>query len=394
MRIVYYTHPHYLEPALHLAREMATRAEVHFLLEVSPGAWRRGIFDVNPEPLPAGLVPAAPLFERHFPAGLQDYWRDFASFSIVSQPLQRSVDPRNLPASHRVASHIRALRPDVLHVDDPDMSLRLSFVMPELARIPTVANIHEPIPRSGEYNRRKAVSRWFFYRHIDRFILHNQSQVQAFTQLHTRARDRTSVVLLGAYDIVREWITDPVPEDAHNVLFFGRIEPYKGLQVFADAARIVTTEMPEVRITCAGAGSGVDKEELASIAPDGTIELINRYVSTSELSRLFQRAAIVACPYVASSQSGVVLTAFGFDKPVVASNVGGLPEYIKDGQNGLLVPSSDPRQLAQSLIRCLKDDELHARLVRGVRESKQKELSWSRPADEVMGIYEQVTRQS
>jgi len=367
---------------------------VHFFLEVSPGAWRRGIFDVNPEPLPPGLVPAAPLFERHFPAGLRDYWRDFASFSIVSQPLPRAVDPRSLPTSHRIASHIRALRPDVLHVDDPDMSLRLSFVMPELARIPTVANIHEPLPRRGEYNRRKAVSRWFFYRHIDRFILHNQLQVQAFTQLHSRARDRTSVVHMGAYDIVREWIADPVPEDRLNVLFFGRIEPYKGLEVLLEAARSVTTKVPEVRITCAGAGSGVDREELTSIAPEGTIELINRYVSTSELSRLFQRAAIVACPYIASSQSGVVLTAFGFDKPVVATDVGGLPEYIKDGQNGLLVPSNDPRRLAEALIRSLTDDELHTRLVEAVRESKQKELSWGRAADEVMGIYAGVTRRS
>jgi glycosyltransferase involved in cell wall biosynthesis len=392
MRIAYYTHPHYLEPALHFAREMATRADIHFFLEVSPGSWQRSIFDATPEPLPAGLSPAAPFFERHFPAGLKDYWREFATFSIVSQPQRRSIDPRNLPISHQVAGEIRRLQADVLHVDDPDMSLRMGFVMPELARLPTVANIHEPLPRPGEYNRRKALSRWLFYRHIDRFILHNHSQVAAFKHLHARARERTSVIRLGAYDIVQEWNECPLAEDRHNVLFFGRIEPYKGLQVLFDAVRLVAEKVPEVRITIAGAGSGADTASLGSVAPQGTIELINRYVPTSELSRLFQRAAIVVCPYVASSQSGVVLTAYGFDKPVVTTDVGGLPEYIKDGHNGLLVPSNDPHQLADALIRCLTDDDLQASLRKGVLESKQKDLSWSRAADEALAVYEQVKK--
>jgi glycosyltransferase involved in cell wall biosynthesis len=150
--------------------------------------------------------------------------------------------------------------------------------------------------------------------------------------------------------------------------------------------------VPEVRITIAGAGSGADTASLGSVAPQGTIELINRYVPTSELSRLFQRAAIVVCPYVASSQSGVVLTAYGFDKPVVTTDVGGLPEYIKDGHNGLLVPSNDPHQLADALIRCLTDDDLQASLRKGVLESKQKDLSWSRAADEALAVYEQVKK--
>jgi glycosyltransferase involved in cell wall biosynthesis len=58
---------------------------------------------------------------------------------------------------------------------------------------------------------------------------------------------------------------------------------------------------------------------------------LERYLNNAETSELFERATLVACPNLDATQSGVVLTAFGFGKPVVATRVGGLPEYIDDG---------------------------------------------------------------
>jgi glycosyltransferase involved in cell wall biosynthesis len=76
----------------------------------------------------------------------------------------------------------------------------------------------------------------------------------------------------------------------------------------------------------------------------------------------YQRASVVALPYISAGPSGVLLDAYGFGKPVVASEVGGLPEYVQDGTTGILVPPADERELAAGIIHLLSDDELRRRM--------------------------------
>jgi glycosyltransferase involved in cell wall biosynthesis len=66
----------------------------------------------------------------------------------------------------------------------------------------------------------------------------------------------------------------------------------------------------------------------------------------------------VVLPYVEASQSGVVPTAYGFKKPIIATNVGSIDEIVDDGKTGLIVPCQDPRALAEAIIKLLNDDEL------------------------------------
>ena len=70
------------------------------------------------------------------------------------------------------------------------------------------------------------------------------------------------------------------------------------------------------------------------------------YVSNDQTASLFERAQVAVCPYVNATQSGVVLTAFAFGCPVVATDAGGLPEYVTDGVSGSVVPAGDDAALA------------------------------------------------
>ena len=80
------------------------------------------------------------------------------------------------------------------------------------------------------------------------------------------------------------------------------------------------------------------------------------------MAELFQKAAVVVLPYLTASTSGVLVTAYSFAKPVVASSVGCLAEYVNDGETGFLVPSADFEKLADAIVKLLLDGELRHRM--------------------------------
>ena len=97
---------------------------------------------------------------------------------------------------------------------------------------------------------------------------------------------------------------------------------------------------------------------------------------------------VIVCPYTDASQSGVVLTAYAFGKPVVATRVGGLPEYVEDGVTGLLVPPRNPQALAEALVRLLRDPDTQRTLSQGIRHNEA--LSWESIIKRTISVYEQV----
>jgi glycosyltransferase involved in cell wall biosynthesis len=116
---------------------------------------------------------------------------------------------------------------------------------------------------------------------------------------------------------------------------------------------------------------------------------VDRYLGNREMADLLTRAHVVVCPYLDATQSGVVLTAFAFEKPLVATNVGGLPEYIDHGNTGLLVPPRNPTALAEALVQVLTNDDLVEHLRAGIaRLGRDRLLDWSSTARDVREVYE------
>jgi glycosyltransferase involved in cell wall biosynthesis len=125
----------------------------------------------------------------------------------------------------------------------------------------------------------------------------------------------------------------------------------------------------------------------------GTVECVYEHIPNERLGELFQTASLVVCPYVNATQSGVALTAFAFGRPVVATRVGGLPEYVHHGVNGLLVPPDDPQQLAKAMTRIMLEPDLRSSLDRGVHDLAQQELTWKRAATQTLEVYARAGQQ-
>jgi glycosyltransferase involved in cell wall biosynthesis len=391
MRIVYYTHSHYLEPATLFARAMSEFSVVHLLLELSPGSWRSAMFDMQYVALPAGVLSADAVLSSHFPAQVRAYWSTIASFNLVLHNSKRTLHPAAWWTSHQAMRFIRELKPDILHLDDPDTSLRLALDIFEIGRIPLVLNVHDPIPHSGEHNWRKIAARKLIFPHVHHFVLHNKDQVEAFRRVNHVSHDRVSVLQLGSYDIYKEWVGEPVAQGKHTVLFFGRLSPYKGLDVLYDAIQRVAAQVPDVRLIVAGSRAWkYTPPPRPALSRGGTIEVIENYIGNSQLAKLFQQATVVACPYLDATQSGVVLTAYAFDRPVVASSVGGIPEYVSDRVTGLLVPPDDPSALAAALVEILSNADLRTTLREGIQSQRAGPLGWDRVARQALDMYQRV----
>lgn len=388
MRVVYYTHTAFFEVALSLVEELSKLAEVHLLMEVGPAAWRTAGFDRRRESAAEGLVPGGPVLDD-MPADVKARLDGAASFQLVVHSASRSLDPRSWRISRRALAFVRSRRPDVLHVDDVDVSPRLPVALRAARGIPLVLSVHDPETHSGEGSWRKRLSRRLAYPRANRFVLHSRIFEDGFAEAYGIAPERIDTVHLGALDVLRAWDEGTPLETRPTVLFFGRLSAYKGLETLYAAAPLVAAEVPGVRIVVAGRPV---REYVPPPAPrlpaPASIEVLDGYVSNPRAARLFHEATVVACPYRDATQSAVLLTAYGFERPVVATEVGGIPEYVQDGATGLLVPPDDPRRLAGALVRVLRDGELRARLQDGIRRARGDRLSWGRAAAEILKVYE------
>ncbi len=162
------------------------------------------------------------------------------------------------------------------------------------------------------------------------------------------------------------------------VLFFGFIRAYKGLDLLLDAFADERLKQLNVKLIVAGEFYG-DSEPYLKIIKDLRIEdrivLCTDFIPDSEVNRYFSAADIVAQPYKTATQSGVTQIAFHFEKPMLVTNVGGLPEIVPDGKIGYVV-EPDSQQIADALCRFFSENK-QEEFERNVVEEKKK-YAWSR----------------
>ena len=174
-----------------------------------------------------------------------------------------------------------------------------------------------------------------------------------------------------------------LPPGARVLLFFGFIKPYKGLKHLIDAApRLRERYGPDgVRVLVVGDVYGDRRPYLEQIEQGGAADIIRfhaDYVPDEEVERWFVASDLVVLPYVSATQSGIVQIAWNYDKPVVTTRVGGLPEVVRDGETGFLVPPGDADALADARIRFF--DENHGPAMARAVATEKVGYSWENQA--------------
>lgn len=204
---------------------------------------------------------------------------------------------------------------DTAHISNLPLAILL-----KLLRVKLIFTIHDWIPHDGSqfkvvelYN--KVVKQYL----ADEIIVF--SSVDSSNKVHQ--------LTLSGFD--RSKVT---PKKGDYYLFFGRIEPYKGLSNIIELSKALLDNNRDEKIIVAGKG---DDPSLEALKACKNVKVINRFIADEELDDLISNAISILLPYDSASQSGVTILAYSFSKPVVAYNVGALADYIVDGYSGYIV---------------------------------------------------------
>ncbi len=138
------------------------------------------------------------------------------------------------------------------------------------------------------------------------------------------------------------------------LLFFGYIRKYKGLDILLRSMPAVLKKLPETKLLIVG--EFYDKEEnylqiISELGLSHGIILINRFVPNEDVGKYYTAADLNILPYRSATQSAVLNVSFSFNTPVVAANVGGLSEFVKNNETGIIVEPDSPDALADGIIK-------------------------------------------
>lgn len=149
-----------------------------------------------------------------------------------------------------------------------------------------------------------------------------------------------------------------LPHVGKVILFFGLVREYKGLKYLIHAMKRV---LESIDCTLWIVGEFYKpKEEYTSLINelclDERVVVVDKYVRNEDVSIYFCGCDVVVLPYVTATQSGIVQIAFTLNKPVITTNVGGLPEAVVDGKTGFIVPPESAEELADAIRKYYSGD--------------------------------------
>jgi starch synthase len=307
---------------------------------------------------------------------------------VLERPKSALAVIRN---TRRLVSAIKRFGPEVIHYQET-LRDELILGLPFLSATPTVLTVHDPIFHSGVDTHQLRFSRIRLYRPLlraaaDIAITHGRVLADDLVKEYPRFKGRVRSVPHGPYALGDS--NDTVRPGDCRLLFFGRIHEYKGLRYFVEAVIALRSKGYPVTGVVAGQGSDMERHRKRMVEA-GCFEILDRFISAEEVRALFLSSLVIVLSHTEATQSGVAAMALGCGRPVVASAVGSIPELVRNGVNGLLVPPSDPVALTNAIELVITDDELWRTLAVGAAKLRDGEFSWKVRASEMIRAYDSL----
>jgi len=207
-----------------------------------------------------------------------------------------------------------------------------------------------------------------------------------------------------------KWVQNPIDTDYFSqcsnlstngnktILFVGRIEPRKGAVVFAEAIPKIADLVPASQFILLGAdrvsaNGNSQKEELeAFFLSEGVLDRVqfHGHAAPDVFLKYYCEADIFVMPSLFENCPYTLLEAMSCGKPVVVNNVGGMPEIVENGVNGILFDAEDPNALSETVIELLRSPELQIRLGKAARQTILDKFSLDVGAQATEAFYEEV----
>jgi D-inositol-3-phosphate glycosyltransferase len=332
---------------------------------------------------------------------------DFLYFQALEHPalvkfprLRRLLRAVDYPLGHR--RFLRLLKqqpPDMLHMQwsrIPRFDLPLIHQVKALG-IPVVFTVHETVPIYESARIQPKLEQ--VYAAADRLIVHTEanradllSRCPSVDPAHVCviphiALEHQDVPANATQSRARAMLD--LPADAPVLVFFGGIRRYKGLDILAEAYRLALNQRPDLHLLVAGRPES--DEDLATLErlrqqPNTIVQA--GFIPYESVWHYHLAGDITVFPYRHAYQSGALLTAMNFKRPVIVTEVGGLPETV-DG-NGWVVPPENPAALAEAILEAVSDRERLRQMGERSRQLVDERYDGAVIARQMIAVYDEL----
>lgn len=307
----------------------------------------------------------------------------------------KSLNPFNFFYNfYKVKSLINAENIQIVNAHRPEDHLLMGLVCRNTAipLIRTVGDIRPPAENP--------LNKWLHLKATDFFIFTSDSNRTRFTSVWPQI-ENNSAVIYGGLEL-KEFKPREKSKKLLNRLnlksedkivgFTGRLSKTKDIPTFINAAALIHDALPEVNFIISGSEKSVSiaslKEMINSLGLGKNFHILDHQESVRDLISILDIGVITSKDSEAISRIGMEYMAMG--KPVVATNVNVLPEIIVDGRNGFIANTEDPFEIAQSVIKLLKNKKLYTKIVENNLKDSQMKFDLAVSVKMTIDIYKKL----
>jgi glycosyltransferase involved in cell wall biosynthesis len=250
----------------------------------------------------------------------------------------------------RLIKEIKKINPDLVHLFFGEGYPQMIFISLwlKLAKIPLVVTIHDPEIHPGNLIERiNGILRIFTLKLASAVHIHSKIFKEKLETLGIQ-KENIFIIPHGSFAPLFSPYKSGEIKKENNILFFGRIEKYKGLEYFVEAGLRINGFKFVI------AGPGKIPENLLKVIKENPqkFELKNKFLSYKEIAELFQKSKVCVLPYIQATQSSIPLISAYFNVPVVATKVG---VFVEDVPlvNGVLVEPGNVDSLVKGIFEAL-----------------------------------------
>ncbi len=223
------------------------------------------------------------------------------------------------------------------------------------------------------------------FKKTDLFIVASEAEKKEILSFHKNPRIKKQ--LHPVYKFRDDYKPLKQRRENFNLLFFGFVKPYKGLDILLEAMACLENE--PVFLRAAGEFSGDKDLYLEIIEKNGLskkVEITDKYVSNNEIGGYFKESDVVILPYRSGTSSGIIATAYGYQKPVLVTNVGGLPDAVENEKTGKIAEPENPESLSQGIKWFMENKDIN--FAGNIKNFTEKNMTWQSMAKNIIEIKE------
>lgn len=344
---------------------------------------RSGLFNILELPRQDKIISASEFKELRYLGNVIDLEHTY----IINNYHSRRRDWQYWLLGIKTLFHMRGQKADLFHLTWP---LKLVEKIYFQLNIPKVMTVHDPIPHSGQMTKKGEKLRIFSFKKANGLVLLSSELLEEFRRTYNIPKEKITINKMGAFNFLRDIpANNPISKTPkHYILFFGQIQPHKGVDVLIEAMKIVHTKAPELSLIIAGKGKPYfDLEDLGRMT---YISFINRYIDVQEVVSLLKGCLFAVCPYKDATQSGVVITSFSLDIPLIVTSVGDMPKQIIHEKTGLVVPPNDSISLSDAILELYFDREKLSYFKNNIRKEWYPTMDWNVIAEKYVTFYNHI----